>query len=273
VKCPSGYVRAKELERLVWREIEGFLCDPDAVISELRSQLSARAVNCGAETELSELLAKQTVADAERATLYRLFRRGGISEGDLNAQLEELQAEESALASGVERLEREVEKARDAETLLAGAREMLETLETRLEADDSWESKRRIVEALVAGVEVESVFDPCAKRGKARTTSLHISYRFEVPDLEDAAPRTAKTPLAPSGLMLHRSHPNVVLIADALEEAREAARELLQKNPKIQGTQVVAQLQTRGLAISKASVSRLRTGLRTQNATETSAIS
>ena len=159
-------MRAKELERLVWREIEGFLCDPDAVIQELRSQLNMRAVNWGAETELKELLAKQTAADAERATLYRLFRRGGISEGDLNAQLEELQAEEKALSAGVERLEREVEKARDAETLLQGAKELHETLRTKLEADDSWASRRRVGKALVAGVEVESVLAPCEKRGK-----------------------------------------------------------------------------------------------------------
>ena len=272
-KCPSGYVRAKELERLVWREIEGFLCDPEAVIAELRSNLSTRAVNCGAETELKELLAKQAAADAERATLYRLFRRGGISEGDLNAQLEELLAEEKALASGVERLEREVKKARDAETLLTGARELLETLKAKLDADDCWGSKRRIVEALVAGVEVESVFDPCAKRGKARQTSLQVAYRFEVPDLEDAAPRTAKTPLAPSGLVLNRSHQNLTLVSDAHEESREAARELLQKNPKLHGIEVVATLQTRGLLISPASVSRLRSELKAQKATEANAIS
>ncbi len=137
---------------------------------------SARAVNCGAEKELEELRAKRAAADAERATLYRLFRRGGISEGDLNAQLDELLAEEKSLTAGLERLEREVVKARDAETLLEGARELLATLKSRLDEGDSWQSKRRIVEALVAGVEVESVFDPCAPRGKARETSLCISY-------------------------------------------------------------------------------------------------
>ncbi len=257
-KCPSGYVRAKELELLVWREVEGFLHAPDSVIAQLRSQLSERAVNCGAEKELKELLAKQAAADAERATLYRLFRRGGISEGDLNAQLEELQAEEKALTAGVERLEREVKKARDAETLLTGAKELLQTLKVKIEADDSWTSKRRIVEALVAGVEVESVFDPCAPRGKARQTSLCIAYRFEVPDLEDAAPRTAKTPLAPSGLLLHRAHENATLVSDAHEEAREAAKALLRSNPKLPGTEVVATLEKGGLQISPATVSRLR---------------
>ncbi len=267
-KCPSGYVRAKELEHLAWREIEEFLCNADAVIAELRDQLSERAVNCGAEKELKELLAKQAAADAERATLYRLFRRGGISEGDLNAQLDELLAEEKALAPGVERLEREVVKARDAETLLKGAKELLQTLSAKLDADDSWQTKRRVVEALVADVEVESLFDQCAPRGKARTTSLRIAYRFEVPDLEDAAPRTAKTPLAPSGLMLYRAHENVVLVADAHSEARGAAKELLQKNPKMPGTEVVAKLQMRGLLISPASVSRLRAELKAQSAKE-----
>ncbi len=272
-KCPSGYVRAKELETLVWREVEGFLCHPGDVIAELRANLSARVAHCGAEKELAELLANQAAADAERATLYRLFRRGGISESDLNAQLDELLAEEKALGAGVERLEREVVKARDAETLLQGAKELLETLRTKLEADNSWQSKRRVVEALVAGVEVESILDPCAPPGKARQTSLRISYRFEVPDLEDAAPRTAKTPLVPSGLMLYRVHQNVVLVANAHSEAREAARELLEANPQLQLREVIATLQTRGLQISPASVSRLRAGLKTVGAKQTAGIS
>ena len=267
-KCPSGYVRARELEALVWDEVAGFLDAPDAVIAELRANLSERAVNCGAEKELAELVAKAAAADAERATLYRLFRRGGISEGDLNAQLEELLAEEKLLTAGVERLEREVERARDAETLLQGARELLESLKDRLAADDSWAGKRRVVEALVAGVEIESHTDPCAPRGKVRTTTLLISYRFEVPGLQDAAPRTAKTPVAPSGLMLNRSHANLVLATDAHGEAREAARELLRQNPKIQGTDVVATLAARGLQISPASVSRVRAELKEKDTKE-----
>jgi len=57
-------------------------------------------------------------------------------------------------------------------------------------------------------------------------------------------------------------------VADAHSEAREAATELLQKNPQLPGTEVVAQLQTRGLLISPASVSRLRSELKAAGAKE-----
>jgi arginine repressor len=60
----------------------------------------------------------------------------------------------------------------------------------------------------------------------------------------------------------------LTLVSDAHEEAREAAKELLRANPKLQGVEVMAQLQARGLAISPATVSRLRAQLKAQNATE-----
>ncbi len=89
-----------------------------------------------------------------------------------------------------------------------------------------------------------------------------------MPDLADAAPRTAKTPLAPSGLLLYRAHENLTLVEDAHSEAREAAKALLRANPKLPGTEVIATLEKSGLQISPASVSRLRAGLKEAGAPE-----
>lgn len=168
-RCSSGYVRAVELEALVWREIEGFLNEPESVLAELGVQLNTRAVNGDAVQRLKRLRGEQAQGDAERATLYRLFRRGAISERDLDAQLGELLAEEKALAGQIERLEREVAKSREAGEALDGARALLQTLRQKLEADGSWATRRRVVEALVAGVTVASHRDNLAPRGKGRT--------------------------------------------------------------------------------------------------------
>jgi arginine repressor len=67
--------------------------------------------------------------------------------------------------------------------------------------------------------------------------------------------------------MLHRTYANLVLATDAHGEDREAARELLRQNPKIQGTEVVKTLESRGLQISRASVSRLRADVKPRTQT------
>lgn len=174
----------------------------------------------------------------------------------------ELLGEEKVLAAQIERLEREVEKARGAGSALEGARALLQKLREKVEADPSWATRRRVVEALVAGVTIESHRDVGALRGKGRTHTLHLSYRFEVPLVEDAAPRTAKTQMVPSSLGLQRMHAKLCLAVDAHGAAREAARELLRTYPTMQAKEVMRELGKRGLSISPASVSRLRHALK-----------
>lgn len=66
--------------------------------------------------------------------------------------------------------------------------------------------------------------------------------------------------------MLHRAHQNLTLVTDAHGEAREAAKELLRVNPKLQLKEVIATLEMRGLPILVASVPRLRAELKTHSA-------
>ena len=78
----------------------------------------------------------------------------------------------------------EWERARNSRSALESAEQLLDRLRLKLDAmgagELSWETRRRIVEELVAGIEVESLFDPSAPRGKQRTAV--ITYRFEAPD-------------------------------------------------------------------------------------------
>lgn len=50
--CPSGHLHAKELEELVWSEIEGFLNDPENIIAELSGLLRDRLGEGGRKSEL-----------------------------------------------------------------------------------------------------------------------------------------------------------------------------------------------------------------------------
>ena len=186
-RCTSGHIRALELENLVWADIAGFLREPGAVLEKLRAELLARGSDpTKARAELDRLEKMVAGHEAERATLYRLFRRGAMSEGDLEAQIAEIAGEAGALTDERERLQAEWERARNSQGALESAGELLDRLRLKLDATDesaiSWETRRRIVEELVAGIEVESRFDVRAPRGKQRTAIVRITYRFEAPD-------------------------------------------------------------------------------------------
>ena len=265
--CPSGHLRAGELEQLVWGEIEGFLQNPEGVALELGALLRHRLGEGVGEgdllRELGELRAQVAGADAERGALYRLFRRGTLPESDLESQLQELREEEATLATRLEKVERAVGRARDARASLDGARALLQSLREKIERDDSWAARRRVVESLVAGVEAETESDVAGGlRVRGRAFTLRVTYRFEVPALEDAAPtvnRTGKTPVVVLGLSLVRTHRDVNFAADAFAPARDAARELLRANPEMKAWEVAGNvLSQTGQTISPASISRLR---------------
>ena len=265
--CPSGHLRAKELESLVWEEIMGFLSDPESVALELsarlRDHLGEGAAQSAVGRELESLRAQVAGLDAERGALYRLFRRGTLPESDLESQLLELREEEATLATRLEKVERAVGRARDARASLDGARALLQSLREKIEGGASWAARRRVVESLVAGVEVEWQGEAlgASARGK-RSVTLRVTYRFEVPALEDAAPsvnRTGKTPVVVLGLSLVRVHKDVNFAADAFAPARDAARELLRENPRMRAWEVAGNvLSQTGQSISPASISRLR---------------
>ena len=186
-RCSSGHIRALELESLVWADIAGFLKEPGDVVDKLRTELLSRGADPQkAKDELDRLDQLVSGHEQQRATLYRLFRRGTITESDLEAQMAEIAGEHSALENERERLKAEWERARNSQGALDSAEQLLERLRLKLDASGdeelSWELKRRIVEELVAGIEVESRFDASAPRGKQRTAVVHITYRFEAPD-------------------------------------------------------------------------------------------
>ena len=186
-RCSSGHIRALELESLVWQDIAGFLRNPGDVVEKLRTEMLARGADpAKAKAELDRLEKMVAAHDEQRATLYRLLRRGAMSESDLETQLAEIAGEHSALESERERLKAEWERARNSQGALESAEALLDRLRLKLDATGegelSWEIKRRIVEELVAGIEVESLFDAGAPRGKQRTAIVHVTYRFEAPD-------------------------------------------------------------------------------------------
>ena len=162
VRCISKSPRAVEIESLVWEQLEGFVYSPEVVLDELREKLRDCAGDSAAlERKLKDVESQKAANDGERAALFRLFRKGTISEADLEAQMAEMVEEEKALTAEVERLQNEFTHANNATVALDNAAKLLQKLRKKLEADaeqnggeNSWEAKRRVVELLVEEIVV-----------------------------------------------------------------------------------------------------------------------
>lgn len=166
-RCPSKSISAYA-EYLVWKDIEGFLRNPGAVLEQLAERRSEQAVQAeDYSATANRLQAMIDGKDNEKSSVVALYRRGRIDAGTLDRQLDEIEAELQSL-----RRELADTQSRSRESELLGSRvettaSLLQELNSRLDSTLSWETKRQVVEALVKRASVDA-------EGR-----LHVEYCFE----------------------------------------------------------------------------------------------
>ena len=111
---------------------------------------------------------------AERSRVVGLYRRGRLTDAEVDAQMDEIAKEETALDAQVAELRGRITGADTVGASLSSAQALLEKLRKRL---DQAALKRRLIEILVAGVRVDTV-EECGVK-QTRTT---VTYRFSQPD-------------------------------------------------------------------------------------------
>ena len=172
-KCPSKAVRGDYLERLVWADVEGFLRDPGGVLQQLRSKLETdpKGADPDKQRRLEELLAEKA---NERSRVLGLYRRGRLTDADLDQQMAEIGQEEAALQAQLEETKGSAEAADSIRTHVGSAEILLAKLRERLDGLVSWECKRQLIEVLVSGIRVETV-ETCG----VVQPKVTITYRFD----------------------------------------------------------------------------------------------
>jgi site-specific DNA recombinase len=185
-KCPSKSVRGDHLEKLVWSDIEGFLRDPGPVLQQLRAKLETDSTETdklkARERRLEGLLAAKA---NERSRVVGLYRRGRLTDADLDQQMNEIGQEEVGLQAQLEEIQGRMRSAGSISTNLGSAEKLLAKLRQRLDKPVSWECKRQLVEVLVSGIRVDTV-ETCG----VVQPKVTITYRFEKPnELERAVPK------------------------------------------------------------------------------------
>jgi site-specific DNA recombinase len=176
--CPSKIVRGDHLERLVWSDVEGFLRDPGSALQQLRDKLETDAKSTDKDRQkhrrLEGLLAEKA---NERSRVVGLYRRGRLTDADLDQQMNEIGQEEAALQAQLDELKGKLESSKSINSNLASAESLLAKLRKRLDEPVSWECKRQLIEVLVAGIRVDTV-ETCG----VVQPKVTITYRFEKPN-------------------------------------------------------------------------------------------
>jgi len=97
-KCAGKLVAAERIEEAVWQEVEAWLRTEEAVDASLAGQAESRRVQEAERAREREVLrARIDAKSGERERVLSLYRRGVITEAELDRQLAEVQAEQALL--------------------------------------------------------------------------------------------------------------------------------------------------------------------------------
>jgi site-specific DNA recombinase len=221
-RCQSKAVRGDLLEQQVWSDIETFLRNPGSVLEQLNARLEGDAK--GSEqiakqiTRLESLLEQKAT---ERNRLLGLYRRGRLSDAELDSQTDEIAKEQAALEAQAAELRARVQSQDSIVATITSAQDLLTQLQQRLDEPISWEVKRRLVEALVSDIRIDT-YEECGVK-QAKTT---VTYRFSRP--EQAMPLVLSQSYT-SGARVIRIPAEPKTIGDHIRRRRLALK-LLQKD-------------------------------------------
>ncbi len=177
-KCTSKPVNADEVEAEIWADVDYWLHHPGEVVERLAARLREEMARAD-ELHRDLLAVRGQLAGMarERDSILTLFRKGRISEADLDRQLDQVQVEQRALEEQVAGLTERLRAADTEQQRLHSVEGLLATLRQKAEGPLDDETKREIVERLVADIRVDTV-----EENGQREAEVHITYVFGAPE-------------------------------------------------------------------------------------------
>ena len=173
------------LEEAIWADVEAFLRNPGPALDEVAARLAAKSEDPASLTARLESL-QGTLAgkDGERDRVLGLYRRGRIDEATLDAQLEDVERDRKDLVQKLEALRGDQDRERQLQLERRSVDQLLAELRERLDSPLDPELKRRVLEALVGGIQIETLDTASSQESRAIVT-----YRFSAPE-PSIAPHT-----------------------------------------------------------------------------------
>jgi site-specific DNA recombinase len=162
-RCPSKDL-SSTIEDTIWADIENFLRNPGQILEQLSQRVQEQA---GASRQVEGEIALLQVAllskKKERDLVIGLFRKGRISVGDLDTQLDQIDREETQLNQQIAELSHQSKTTETVSLQLSSVENLLLELNQALDQPFTWEMKRKLVETLVKEIRVDTVQEDAKK--------------------------------------------------------------------------------------------------------------
>jgi site-specific DNA recombinase len=168
-RCWGQSIRTDAIEPLIWADIERWLRDPGDILDDLDGRAERGAQGAIAAAESITLARALEALDGQRRQVLALNIRGRLADLELDAELDRIAVEKTAL-------ERRVAAPEPAESLVVpeAAIDLLDELRARLDAGLTNEERQEIVRLLVRVV----VQTETAAERRKKTARVLVEYRF-----------------------------------------------------------------------------------------------
>lgn len=179
-RCGAKYLNADSLERRVWEDCRSFIRDPGAALEEARARLELEPTPpVVVEADIFLVLRTLEEKKREKDRILTLYRRGVISEDDVESQLAQVTREEARLSAMIQSAQAADELASASHARFADAHEVLAALRSRLDAIEQagdLVAQQAIIQQLVSSVTVRT-----DGQGKGKSACATILYHLNSP--------------------------------------------------------------------------------------------
>ncbi|MES2463756.1 MAG: recombinase family protein [Armatimonadota bacterium] len=184
LRCAAGILPGS-VEDSIWNDVLDILDNPEKAAKRAADAAEQAAPKEDADALHSELKKTKSAIESkegERAAVLSVFRRGRITTAALDAQLDEIDREETLLKAAQTRLMEQLEGMQAPGETEESVISYLRALKARLHAAElengafTWETKRDIIECMVARISVHSSGPPSGKRRGIPTVEILYSY-------------------------------------------------------------------------------------------------
>jgi site-specific DNA recombinase len=132
-RCQSVAVNADWLDGQVWSEVEAFVRNPGPLLLKLAARMQGQSDEADAlRADLVTNQQEQESRQTEKDTVLALFRKGRISERDLDRQLDAIAQEEESCAKAISSVREWLAALEDVGVAISGAQALLERLRGKL---------------------------------------------------------------------------------------------------------------------------------------------
>lgn len=152
-ECKMRWVRKDPIESIVWSQITGMIKNPSLIERPIKKHTNDSGKEAVLANKIKRMEKKIHSQKMERDRILRFYRKGRISEGEAENQLEEMRDEIRELEHKKSELEVQIEEGKHLESKLISVSRVVKFLQKRIDGLH-FKEKRNLLMLLVEKIRV-----------------------------------------------------------------------------------------------------------------------